>query len=163
MAELLVRPAVDADLPALYNHYVEETPFTFDLEPFEVEARRPWFAQFGATGRHRLFVAVEGDRLWGYASSTRFRVKAAYETSVETTIYLARDQTGRGLGSRLYATLFVALAEEDVHRAYAGITLPNEASVALHSRFGFTEVSIFRQVGRKFERFWDVAWYAKPV
>ena len=167
-AEVVLRPATPEDLPALnalYNHYVEAGPVTFDVVPTTVEERRPWLAKF-AGGRHRLFVAVaagEGGALLGYAGAMPFRPKAAYETSVETTIYLAPDAAGRGLGGRLYAHLFDALQGEDLHRAYAGITLPNEASIRLHERFGFERVGLFRQVGRKHGRYWDVAWYEKAL
>ena len=78
-------------------------------------------------------------------------------------IYLAPDMTGQGLGRRLYAALFEALAREDIHRVFGGITLPNEASVRLHLGFGFEPVGIYREVGRKFGRFWDVATYLKPL
>jgi phosphinothricin acetyltransferase len=69
----------------------------------------------------------------------------------------------RGAGSRLYDGLFKALEGEDVHRAYAGIALPNPASIALHERFGFKRVAHLTEQGRKFDRFWDVAWYEKPI
>ena len=99
----------------------------------------------------------------GYSSSHPFRPKGAYATSVETSVYLDPAWQGRGLGARLYAALFDALASEDVHRAYAGITLPNPASLALHPRFGFEHAGTFRQVGRKHDRYWDVAWYEKSL
>jgi phosphinothricin acetyltransferase len=118
---------------------------------------------YNASGRHRLLVAVSGGAVGGFACSSRFRPKAAYETSVETTIYLAAEAVGRGAGSRLYGQLFHALEGEDVHRAYAGISLPNPASIALHERFGFKRVAHFTEQGRKFGRYWDVAWYEKPV
>jgi phosphinothricin acetyltransferase len=92
-------------------------------------------------------------------------VKPAYDTSVEVTIYLAPDAGGCGVGTRLYKALFEALADEDLHRAYAGIAQPerNEASVRLHERFGFRHVGTYREVGRKFGRYWDVAWYEKEL
>jgi phosphinothricin acetyltransferase len=99
----------------------------------------------------------------GYACSSQFRTKPAYETSVETSIYLAPDAVGRGAGSRLYEYLFKALEDEDVHRAYAGIALPNPASIGLHERFGFKRVGHFTEQGRKFGRYWDVAWYEKSL
>lgn len=67
------------------------------------------------------------------------------------------------MGSLLYASLFEALAQEDVHQALAGVALPNEASERLHLRFGFQPVGVYREVGRKFGRFWDVAWFQKPL
>jgi phosphinothricin acetyltransferase len=99
----------------------------------------------------------------GYASSSRFRTKAAYDTSVETSVYLAPDAVGRGVGSLLYEKLFKALEGEDAHRAYAGIALPNPASIGLHERFGFKRAGHFTEQGRKFGRYWDVAWYEKPL
>jgi phosphinothricin acetyltransferase len=161
-----VRPATVEDLSAVndvYNQYVVEAHYTFDLEPMTMEARREWFAHYGETGRHRLLVGVLEGRVIGYACSSRFRPKPAYETSVETSVYLAPDAIGRGAGTRLYERLFKALEGEDVHRAYAGIALPNPASVGLHERFGFKRVGHFTEQGRKFGRYWDVAWYEKPL
>jgi len=161
-----VRPATAGDLSAvndIYNQYVLEAHYTFDLEPMSAEARREWFSHYGETGRHRLLVAVSDGLVIGYASSSRFRTKPAYDTSVETSVYLAPDSVGHGAGSRLYESLFKALEGEDVHRAYAGIALPNPASIGLHERFGFKRVGHFTQQGRKFGRYWDVAWYEKPL
>jgi phosphinothricin acetyltransferase len=166
LSDVEVRPARASDLPALteiYNGYVRETPITFDVEPFEVEARRPWFEGFAPEGPHRLFVAERSGDLLGYAGSMRFRPKDAYATSVETTVYLRADSAGQGIGAVLYAHLFEALQGEDLHRAYAGITLPNLASIRLHERFGFHPVGVFREVGRKLGRYWDVAWYEKSL
>ncbi|MFD6497965.1 GNAT family N-acetyltransferase, partial [Streptomyces sp. NPDC060188] len=139
--EVQVRPGVAADLAALtglYNHYVRETPVTFDTVPFTPEERRPWLLSHPEDGRHRLMVATDTDSqaILGYATSSAFRVKPAYETSVEVTAYVAPDAGGRGVGTLLYEALFAALTTEDVHRAYAGIVPPNEASVRLHGRLG---------------------------
>ncbi len=165
MSALRVRPGRSEDLAAIdeiYAHYIQETAITFDLEPAGAEARRAWFAQFGETGRHRLFVA-ERDAVVGWSCSHGFRPKGAYQTSVETTIYLRPEATGTGAGTALYRALFDALVREDVHRAYAGITLPNPASEALHRRFGFEPVGVFHEVGRKHDRWWDVRWYEKRL
>jgi phosphinothricin acetyltransferase len=164
--EPVIRPAERSDLPQLteiYNHYVVHTPVTFDLEPHTVEARTAWFEQFAPAGRYRLMVAEEAGEVLGYASTIRFRPKAAYATSVETTIYSAPGATGKGLGSRLYTALFAALAGEDIHRILAGYTLPNPASAALHHRLGFKPVGVYTEVGRKFGRYWDVAWTERPL
>jgi len=165
-ARLQVRPATGDDLQAvndIYNHYVAESHITFDVEPVSMEQRREWFTHYGPAGRHRLFVAEDGGRVVGYASSSRFRPKPGYLTSVETSVYLEPDATGRGAGSRLYESLFKSLEGEDVHRAYAGIALPNPASIALHEKFGFKRVAHFTEQGRKFGRYWDVAWFEKPL
>jgi len=165
MTDILIRPAVRSDLPRLteiYNHYVINTPVTFDIEPYTVEKRATWFDQFGATGRHRLLVAEENGSVLGYAGTMRFRPKAAYETTVETTIYCAQQAIGKGIGSRLYSALFEAIKDEDVNRVVAGYTLPNDASAALHERCGFKPVGIYTEVGRKFGRYWDVQWTERP-
>lgn len=166
--EVQVRPGAEKDLAALtdlYNHYVRETAITFDTEVFTPGQRRPWLLSHPEDGAHRLLVAqdVPSARILGYATSSPFRTKAAYATSVEVSVYCAPGTTGRGLGTLLYTSLFEALRKEDVHRAYAGITLPNEASVLLHTRFGFTPVGTYREVGRKFGRYHDVGWYEKDL
>jgi phosphinothricin acetyltransferase len=156
-----VRYAVASDLPAIteiYNHYVVNTPATFDLEPFTVDARRAWFDHYRDSGRHRLVVADRSGQVVGYASSSQFRVKPAYDTSIEVTVYLSPDATRGGIGSALYGRLFEELRGEDIHRAYAGIAMPNDASVALHRKFGFVEMGTMTEVGRKFGRWWDVLW-----
>jgi phosphinothricin acetyltransferase len=163
---VLIRPAIEGDLGSLndlYNHYVRETPITFDIEPITMDQRRTWFGHYDVVGRHRLLVAVEDDRVLGYATSGPWHTRRAYETSVETSIYLDPDATGRGIGTALYARLFEELDGEDVHRAYGGMTIPNPASIALHERFGFERVAYFTEQGRKFARYWDVAMYEKPL
>ena len=165
-ARVEVRPARDTDLKAIndiYNHYVTESHYTFDDEPLSLEARREWFTHYAERGRHRVLVALDGGRVVGYASSSGFRPKPAYLTSVETSVYLAPDATGRGAGTRLYERLFRSLEGEDVHRAYAGIALPNPQSIGLHEKFGFKRVAHFTEQGRKFGRYWDVDWFEKPL
>lgn len=161
-----VRAAAEGDLEALneiYNRYIAEAHYTFDIEPMTMDARREWFGHHAENGPHRVMVALSDKTVVGYVSSGRFRPKVGYNTSVETSIYLAQEAVGRGIGSRLYERLFKALEGEDLHRAYAGIALPNPASIALHERFGFKRVAHFTEQGRKFGRYWDVAWYEKPL
>jgi phosphinothricin acetyltransferase len=161
-----VRPATKDDLEAIndiYNHYVLESHYTFDDEPLTMETRREWFSHYGPTGRHRVFVATDGDEVIGYATSSRYRPKPGYLTSVETSVYLAPDAIGKGAGTRLYETLFKSIEGEDLHRALAGIALPNPESIALHEKFGFKRVALYTEQGRKFGRYWDVAWFEKPL
>ncbi|MFF3261108.1 GNAT family N-acetyltransferase [Streptomyces sp. NPDC002932] len=181
--EAQVRPGTEGDLEALtdiYNHYVRETALTFDTAPFTPGQRLPWLRSYPVDGPHRLLVAQDvrnvdapgadgpdtggpAPRILGYATSSAFRPKAAYSTSVEVSVYCAPGAAGRGIGTLLYTALFDALAGEDLHRAYAGITQPNEASVRLHDRFGFRHLGTYAEVGRKFGRYWDVAWYEKRL
>ncbi|MEU3856954.1 N-acetyltransferase family protein [Streptomyces sp. NPDC028722] len=167
-AEVQVRPGIERDLEsltAIYNSYVRETAITFDTVALTPEERRPWLLSHPEDGPHRLLVATAADsqRILGYATSGPHRSKPAYVTSVETSVYVAPESGRRGIGTLLYGALFEALAGEDVHRAYAGIAQPNEASVRLHERFGFRRVGTFQEVGRKFGRYWDVAWYEKRL
>ncbi|MGA5205226.1 GNAT family N-acetyltransferase [Streptomyces variegatus] len=166
--EVQVRPGVEADLDALtalYNHYVRETAITFDTAIFTPEERGPWLLSHPEDGPYRLMVATEPNtqEILGYSTSSPFRMKPAYATSVETSVYVAPGAGRRGVGTLLYTALFEALSGEDLHRAYAGIALPNEASVRLHERFGFRHVGTYGEVGRKFGRYWDVAWYEKEL
>jgi len=166
MADTVIRRVVSDDLPALldiYNHYVRETPVPFDVEPHSLAQRQAWLNGFASEGRYQCFVAVKDGKAVGWASSHRYNERAAYETTVASSIYLAPDATGHGLGRRLYAVLFEALAGEDIHRVFGGVTLPNEASVRLHRSLGFEPVGVFREVGRKFGRYWDVATFMRPV
>jgi phosphinothricin acetyltransferase len=164
-----VSPGKEDDLSALtdiYNYYIRETPITFDVTPVTPDERRPWLLSHPEDGPHRLMVARApgpSGRMLGYATSSPFRPRASYATSVETSIYLAPDDGGRGIGTLLYKQLFAALAGEDVHRAYAGVTLPNEASVRIHRRFGFRQVGVYEEVGRKFGIYHDVAWFEKRL
>lgn len=165
--EARIRSAEPGDAEAItriYNHYVAHTPATFDLEPHPVTARRSWLEGFVPRGRRRCLVADAGpEGVVGWVASERYRRKAAYDPCVETSIYLDPAWGGRGIGTRLYAALFEALAPEDVHRALAAITLPNPASVALHRRVGFREIGVFEEVGRKHGRWWSVLWMQRAL
>jgi len=166
MTDIAIRRAEQHDLPellAIYNHYVVNTPVTFDLEPRTLAQRQEWFDGFAPSGRYQCFVATRGGKPIGWVCSARLKEKAAYDTSIETSIYLAPGEGGKGLGRRLYETLFDALAGQDIHRAFGGITLPNEASVGLHRAVGFERVGTYGEIGRKFGKFWDVALYLKAM
>ena len=151
-------------LTEIYNWYVSKTTITFDLEPYTVQQRQArWMSHYSTTGRYRLLVAEIDGQVVGYTSSSQLRVKAAYDPSVESSIYLSHHVHRLGIGSLLYEKLFEQLKSEDVHRIYAGVTLPNEASLAFHRQFGFVEVGRFHEVGRKFDQYWDVAWLEKSM
>lgn len=166
MTDMVIRQVQRDDLPALleiYNHYVRETPATFDVEPRTLAQRQAWVDSFAATGRYQCFVAVKDGEPVGWASSYRYNERAAYDPTVGSSIYLAPSARGQGLGRQLYAALFEALAREDVHRVFAGIVPPNPASIGLHESFGFRQAGTLTEVGRKFGRFWNVAIWLKPL
>ncbi|HEX8606942.1 MAG TPA: GNAT family N-acetyltransferase [Pseudoduganella sp.] len=106
-----------------------------------------------------LVLETAGGVVAGYAYATRWRVRHAYRFSVETTVYLAHDSTGKGYGTALYTALLQRLREAGCHLAIGGIALPNEASVALHERLGYRKVAHFGEVGRKFDRWIDVGYW----
>lgn len=108
-------------------------------------------------------MAEEDGLVLGYAGTTRFRPKAAYDTTVETTVYSSHETVGKGIGRKLYAGLFEALAGENINRIVGGYTLPNAASAKLHEMFGFRRVGIFSAVGHKVDKYWDVAWAERPL
>jgi phosphinothricin acetyltransferase len=160
-----IRTATGADLAEItriYNHYVENSHATFDVGAFSVAERQPWFDQFDG-GRYQCLVAEDDGALLGYACSMPFKTKAAYQTSVEVSVYVAAGTHRRGVGTALYQQLLPALQAEDLHRAYAGIAQPNEPSMALHAAFGFEQAAHYREVGRKFDRYWDVIWLERAL
>jgi phosphinothricin acetyltransferase len=161
-----IRPATRHDLHRIveiYNYYIVNTPITFTIEPVTFEGFSEWFIEHTTGPRYKLFVAEEAGHVIGFAGTGRFRDKAAYDTTAEVTIYCAHDAGGQGIGTMLYRKLFDELAGADLNRLVAAITLPNDASVALHQRFGFKAVGIFTETGRKFGRYWDVLWMDRPL
>lgn len=151
------------DLTAIYNHYVTTSHVTFDDTPFTVAQRQEWLGHYATSGPHRLVVAEDDARVVGYATSSPFRPKPGYRTSVETAVYVAAGADGHGLGSRLYERLFADIADEPLHRAYAGVAVPNPGSRALHLKAGFASIGTYREVGRKFDRWIDVEWFERPL
>lgn len=166
MPDLVIRRAERRDLAAindLYNTFVRDTHITFDLEPWDMSARETWFETFSEKGPYQLFVGEVEGAFAGYVGSVVLRPKAAYRPSIETTIYLRPEAQGHGAGRRMLTHLLEALQQEDVHRAYAVIALPNEASIRLHEALGFRLVGTLSEVGRKFDRYWDVAWLEREL
>jgi phosphinothricin acetyltransferase len=154
-----IRHVTNADLPRIndiYNSYIIDRHTSFDLEPWTLEERTRWFAKYGREGRYQALVILVDDLIAGFASSSPFRDKVAYETSVETTIVLDEAYTGRGLGAPLLEALLERLQGRGIHRAYALIALPNEPSITLHRRCGYREVGILDEVGHKLDAYHSV-------
>ena len=144
---------------AIYNHYIDNSHATFDTVPYSIGERAPWFSQFNESGPNQLLVAESDGSVLGFCCSTPFSKRAAYDVSVETSVYLAAEATGKGIAKRLYEVLLENLSGIGLHGAYAGIALPNDAAVKLHESLGFRKVGAYKEVGRKFDKFWSVAWY----
>ena len=146
-------------MAAIYEAAVRDTSATFDLRaPDEAH----WRAAL--SGPYELLVARdEAGTVAGYAKTGRFRDRAAYDTTVETSVYVAESHRSRGIGHLLYTALLARLAEGPQTMAIAGVTQPNEPSMRLHLAHGFTVVGTFREVGIKFGRAWDVTFLQRPV
>ena len=150
-------PQDAAQVCEIYNHYVRETVVTFEEQPVCVEEMAQRIAD--TIARLPWLIWEEGDRILGYAYASPWKARAAYRHSVEASIYLAPEATGRGIGSSLYKALIADLRQRNVHCVIGGAALPNPASVALHEKLGFEKVAQFKQVGFKFGRWVDVAYW----
>jgi phosphinothricin acetyltransferase len=159
-ATIRLAKASDAEaIAGLYRPYVELSHFTFEeMAPAPAE-----IAERMANPIHPWLVAEEDARVIGYASTSPMRNRAAYRWSVETGIYLASDAQGRGLGRALLAAHLETLEKQGFVTAIAGIALPNEASVALHERLGFTLSGVERGVGFKLGRWIDVGRWQRDL
>ena len=143
---------------AIYNHFVANSVVTFEIDSVTDEEMRSRIATVQAEG-YPFVVWDESGEISGYAYASRFRDRAAYARSVESTIYLRPDAVGRGIGSALYRDLLERLRGADTHVVVALIALPNPASVGLHESLGFAPVGVFPEIGRKFDRWIDVGFW----
>ena len=161
-----IRPATTEDsesLLQLRNHYVASSLAVFDEEPLTAETIVRWISSFSLSGPYRLLVATDGEKIRGFASSQRYRDHPAFCKTVETSIYTAPGELGKGLGTALYESLFSSIAGEELHRAVVGIALPNDASVKLHRRFGFTEVGVFNEYALKRGQYISSIWLQRHL
>jgi phosphinothricin acetyltransferase len=156
----MIRPCTPKDAAKIcdiYNHYVLETVVTFEEVPVSEVDMAQRIAE--ASSRLPWFVWEQGGIILGYAYATPWKARAAYRHAVEASIYLAHDATGRGLGTQLYKALIADLRRRDLHCVIGGAALPNPASVALHEGLGFTKVAEFQEVGFKFGKRVNVAYW----
>ncbi|MFS1468189.1 GNAT family N-acetyltransferase [Vibrio lentus] len=145
----------------IFNFYIEHTNARFEEEKFTLENRQQWFTQFSNNSKHQFYVAIENGALLGFACSQQYRAMSAFEDTVEVTVYLAEEATGKGLGSKLYSQLFSSISTHGVHRALSGVALPNDASIALHKSFGFREVGVFNEYAKKNGQYISSMWLEK--
>jgi len=156
-----LRPALPADaaaIAAIYNHYILTTTISFEETPVDADdiAQRMASVQ---SAKLPYLVAEEDGIVTGYAYATPWRVRRAYRSSVETSVYVQDGLHGHGTGTALYRALLAQLAQDGYHLAIGGIAQPNRASVALHEKLGFEKVAHFKEVGRKFGKWIDVAYW----
>lgn len=156
-----VRDAEPGDAEAIaeiYYYYILNSHATFELDPIDaVEMLR----RIENSVEHGLpfLVADSDEKIVGYAHAQPYKQRAAYKRSVEISVYISPASTATGIGSALYARLFERLGSLDIHAVIGGISLPNDASVRLHEKFGMTKVAHFREVGNKFGRWIDVGYW----
>jgi phosphinothricin acetyltransferase len=159
-------PGTEDDLPAIVdilNYAAANSNATLATDPVTVAGRRAWFGQFAPTGPYRLVVARRGADVIGYAASLPYRDHEGFAETVEVSIAIDAASRGQGVGTALYGTLLGWLADEPVHMALAGIVLPNDASVALHRRFGFTEVGTFHEYAVKNGQYLSSLWMERRL
>lgn len=156
-----IGPGTEGDLPAIVailNYTIVNSNATLTSQPITVAERRDWFERFSPTGPHRLLVARRGNQVLGYAASQPYRDHEGFRETVEVSIALDVSSRGQGVGTALYRALFECLTSEPVHVALAGIVVPNDASIALHCKFGFTEVGTFHEYAVKNGRYLSSVW-----
>jgi phosphinothricin acetyltransferase len=161
---LRIRDATAEDaaaLLAIYRPFVTDTPVSFELEPPTLEEFLQRIA--GAQSKWAWLVAERSGKVAGYAYASSFRQRAAYQWSIEVSAYVAPASHGQGVGRALYEELLRIMVAKGYCTAYAGITLPNDASVRFHQALGFVEVGVFRRAGRKFGNWHDVSWWQRPL
>ena len=151
-----------AAIASIYAHYVEASAITFELEPPSAETIAERIVSGG--DRYPWLAAVDdGGTLLGYAYATAFRNRAAYDWSVETTVYVAAEAHRKGLGTDLYRPLLAMLEAQGFTQAFAAIALPNAASVRLHESFGFDHVGTYAKSGYKLGAWWDVGLWQRAL
>lgn len=159
-----IRPALGTDAPALlaiYAPLIETTAVSFETvvpSPEEFAGRIA-----NALADWQWLVAESDGKCVGYAYGSSHRARAAYRWSVEVSAYVHPEFQQRGIGRALYLRLFTDLASKGYCNAFAGITLPNEGSVALHRSLGFESIGVFKTIGWKFGKWHDVAWFQRRL
>ncbi|HEX5470542.1 MAG TPA: arsinothricin resistance N-acetyltransferase ArsN1 family B [Lacipirellulaceae bacterium] len=146
-----------AGIRAIYAPYCESTCVSFETVAPNMDEMRERINRVAV--QHPWLVCEVGGQIVGYVYASQFRERAAYRWAVEVAIYVATDYHGHGVGRALYHTLFSILRYQGYFKAFAGISLPNDASVGLHERMGFRPAAVFRGVGYKCERWIDVGWW----
>ena len=147
-----------AVIAAIYNPYVADTCVTFETEPVQAAGMAARITEVLDAGLPWL-LAEDAAGAAGFAYASKWKGRRAYRFSVESTVYLHRDHTGRGIGRALYGRLLEEIRARRMHAVIGGIALPNAASIALHERLGFRKVAHFEQVGYKQDRWVDVGYW----
>jgi phosphinothricin acetyltransferase len=158
--KFIIRPITENDAGSalkIYKPYVLNTAITFE---YEVPAVDEFLDRIKTnTAQYPWLVCLQHDKIMGYAYAGRHRYKTAYQWSPESTVYLAPEVHGRGIGRVLYETLFSILRLQGYFNVYAGVALPNEKSEGFHRALGFEEIGDFKKIGYKLGKWHDVKWF----
>jgi len=158
----MIRPVQLADAPALaaiYNPYIRDTVISFEEAPVSAEEMAARITK--VTVDYPWLVWEEAGVVLGYAYGSSWRARHAYRFAVETTVYLADGQQGKGAGARLYEALLEELRQRGFHSALGCLGLPNEPSIRLHERLGFRKVGHMAEAGWKFGAWVDVGFWER--
>ncbi len=142
----------------IYNYYIKTSHATFELETISSDEMENRIKET-LERNYPFFVCEENGEIVGYAYGRAFRPRRAYQHSIEVSVYIRNGFEGKGIGTILYQKLFAEILQKDFHAIIAGISLPNEASIKLHEKFGFEKVAHFREVGFKFGHWVDVGYW----
>lgn len=146
-----------ASMLEIYRPYVQETPISFETEcPSNEEFQRRVLER---SGKYPWLVCEVDGEIVGYAYAGAFHARRAYQWSVESTVYIKEGCHRRGIGRDLYENLFQILKGQGVVNVIGIITLPNEGSQKLHEHFGFVQAALYKDIGFKFDKWWDVGYW----
>lgn len=145
------------EIAEIYNYYILNSCVTF--EEFAVSAEEMRGRIEATNSKYPWLVFEKDEEIIGYAYASAWKPRSAYKHTVESTVYLKKEATKNGIGSLLYTALIGQLTDLGFHAVIGGISLPNEASVALHEKFGFEKIAQFKEVGYKFQKWIDVGYW----
>ncbi|WP_370088143.1 arsinothricin resistance N-acetyltransferase ArsN1 family B [Ekhidna sp.] len=148
-----------AAIVAIYNHYILNSHATFELEEIDANEMISRIKKVQEEFKLPWLVLEEDGQIVGYAYATQWKARKAYSRTTESSIYLHKDQGGKGYGLPLYSELMAQLKTLGYHAIIGGMSLPNDASLALHEKLGFKKIGVFKEVGYKFDRWIDVGYW----
>lgn len=145
----------------IYSYYIKNTSYTFEIDV-------PSLSEFsdrilGIAKKYPFFVLEDDGEILGYSYATEHNKRGAYRFGVDITIYLSHEHLGKGLGTKLYDKLFEELDKRGYYNAFSCITIPNEKSVRIHQKYGFSEVGRFKNAGYKFHEWHDILWLQMEI
>ena len=153
-----VSPEDGAAICSIYNHYVVNTIHTFEELPIQIEEMRERIRKISAKHPYLVWEGESGE-INGFAYINSWKERESYRFSAELSVYIKDDLRGRGMGRSLMERLLEEVRKTEIHSLVSGIVLPNDPSVALHEKFGFVKIGLFREIGYKLDKWLDVGYW----